>query len=129
MLAELRYAGGRYDDARVLCASARTTTEPHDLFNIVLLDSMEGCLLAREGRLEDGLRQCRRATERAERMDGVEASSASRRYLAEALFLAGRTDEAGTVAVEAIAIREAKGDATGAERTREGFEQLGLVVS
>ena len=129
MLAELRYVRGRYDDARALCASARTTTEPSDLFNFVLLDSIEGCLLAREGRLEEALRQCHRAIEHTDGMDGVEARAASRRYLAEALFLAGQTDEARTVAVEAIAIREAKGDTTGAARTREGFEQIGLAVS
>ena len=35
MLAELRYVRGRYDDAGALCASARTTTEPSDLFNFV----------------------------------------------------------------------------------------------
>jgi tetratricopeptide (TPR) repeat protein len=128
-LAELRYARGRYDDARALCASARTTTEPHDLFNFILLDSIEGCLLAREGRLEEALQQCHRAIERTDGMDGIEACAASRRYLAEALFLAGQTDEAMSVAVEAIAIREAKGDTTGAARTREGFEQIGLAIS
>jgi class 3 adenylate cyclase/tetratricopeptide (TPR) repeat protein len=129
MLAELRYVRGRYDDALALFASARTTTEPYDLFNIVLLDSIEGCLLAREGRLEEALRQCRRAIEHTDGMDGLEARAAPRRYLAEALFLAGRTDEARTVAIEAIAIREAKGDTTGAARTREGFEQIGLALS
>jgi class 3 adenylate cyclase/tetratricopeptide (TPR) repeat protein len=129
MLAELRYVRGRYDDARALCASARITTEPSDLFNIVLLDSIEGCLLAREGHLEEALRQCRRAIEHTDGMDGLEARAAPRRYLAEALFLAGQTDEARTVAVEAIAIREAKGDTTGAARTRKGFEQIGLAVS
>ena len=71
MLAELRYVRGRYDDARALCASARTTTEPSDLFNFVLLDSIEGCLLAREGRLEEALRQCRRAIEHTDGMDGT----------------------------------------------------------
>jgi tetratricopeptide (TPR) repeat protein len=129
MLAELRYVRGRYDDARALCASARSTTEPSDLFNFVLLDSIEGCLLAREGRLDEALRQCRRAIELTVEMDGIEARAASRRYLAEALLLAGQTDDARTVAVEAIAIREAKGDMTGATRTREGFEQIGLAVS
>jgi class 3 adenylate cyclase/tetratricopeptide (TPR) repeat protein len=128
MLAELRYASGRYDDARALCASARLTTEPSDLFNFVLLDSIEGCLLAQEGRLEEALRQCRRAIEQTDGMDGVEVRAASRRYLGEALFLAAQTDEARTAALEAIAIREAKGDTTGAARTRQVFEKLGLAV-
>jgi tetratricopeptide (TPR) repeat protein len=129
MLAELRYVRGRYDDARALCASARTTTETSDLFNFVLLDSIEGCLLAREGRLEEALWQCRSAIEHTSGMDGLEALAAPRRYLAEALCLAGQTDEARTVAAEAIAIREAKGDMTGAARTREALEQIGLAVS
>ena len=129
MLAELRYSRGRHDDARALCASARITTEPYDLFNIVLLDAIEGCLLAREGRLEEALRQCHRAIEHTDGIDGLEARAASRRYLAEALVLAGQTDEARAVAAEAIAIREAKGDASGAARTREVFEQIGLATS
>jgi tetratricopeptide (TPR) repeat protein len=129
MLADLRYVRGRYDDARALCASARTTTEPSDLFNFLLLDAIEGCLLAREGRLEEAVALCRRAIEHTAGMDGLEACATPRRYLAEALFLAGRTDEARTVAVEAIAIREAKGDMTGAARTREIFEQIGLAVA
>ena len=62
-------------------------------------------------------------------MDGLDARATPRRYLAEALFLAGQTDEARTVAVEAIAIREAKGDTTGAARTRKVFEKIGLAIS
>jgi hypothetical protein len=73
-----------------------------------LLDSIEGCLLARAGRLEEALRQCHRTIEHTDGMDGLEALAASRRYLAEALFLAGQTNEARTVGVEAIAIRTAR---------------------
>ena len=128
MLADLRYARGRYDDARALCATARATTEPSDLYNFILLDAVEGCLLAREGRAEDGVRQCRRAVELASSSDGRDVLARSRRFLAEALFLAGRTEEARTIGAESVAIREAKGDRTAAARTREVFEKLGLRV-
>jgi tetratricopeptide (TPR) repeat protein len=129
MLADLRYVHGRYDDARALCANARLTTQQDDLFNFILLDAIEGCLLAREGRLGEAIRQCRRAVERSDGMDGLEALAVPRRYLAEALFLAGQAAEARTVALEAIAIRDTKGNTTGAARIREIFEQIGVEVS
>jgi class 3 adenylate cyclase/tetratricopeptide (TPR) repeat protein len=127
-LADLYYNLGRFDEARELCASARETTEPSDLINFVMVDAIEGSLLAREGRLEEAIEQCRRGVERTEGSDGLENLAIPRRYLAETLFLAGRTSEAARVGAEALEIRDAKGDATGAARTRELFAQLGLEI-
>ncbi len=128
-LADLYYNVGRLDEARELCTSARNTTEPHDVINFVMLDAIEGSLLAREGRFEEAIAQCRRGVERTEGSDGLENLALPRRYLAEALFLAGRTNEAAEVGAEALAIRDAKGDATGAARTRELFAAFGLEVA
>jgi tetratricopeptide (TPR) repeat protein len=127
-LADLYYVLGRYDDARELCASARETTEPHDLINFVMLDAIEGSLLGREGRLEEGVLQCRRGVERTDGSDGLENLAKPRRYLAETLFLANRMKEAEEVAAEALEIRDAKGDVTGAARTREYLSAVGLAL-
>jgi hypothetical protein len=94
-----------------------------------MLDAIEGSLLARQGRVEEAVGQGRRAVALTEGTDGLENLALPRRYLAETLFLAGETAEAGRVGAEALAIREAKGDDTGAARTRELFAALGLEVA
>jgi len=128
-LADLYYNAGRLDESRELCMRARETTELNDLINFVMLDAIEGCLLAREGRFEEAIGQCRRGVERTEGSDGLENLALPRRYLAETLHLAGRSHEASQVGAEALAIRDAKGDETGAARTRELFARLGLEVT
>lgn len=125
-LADLCYMRGRFNEARELCATARKTTEPNDLINFVMLGGIEGSLAAREGRFEEGVEHGRRAVELTAGTDGLEGLAVPRRYLAETLFLAGKATEARVMAGEALAIRDAKGDATGAARTRELFAALGL---
>ena len=127
-LADLLYGRGRYDEARKLCAEARATTEEDDVVNFVLCDAIEGGLLAREGRLDEAEARARHAVTLTEGIDFREARAIARRYLAEVLLLAGRTDEARALAAESLAIREAKGDVTGAARARELFARLGLQV-
>jgi class 3 adenylate cyclase/tetratricopeptide (TPR) repeat protein len=128
-LADLYYNLGRFDQARELCASARETTEADDLINFVMLDAIEGSLLARGGSFDEAIEQGSRAVGLTEGTDGMENLALPRRYLAETLFLAGRADEAAQVGAESLAIRDAKGDATGAARTRELFAVLGLEVT
>jgi tetratricopeptide (TPR) repeat protein len=127
-LADLYYNLDGFDEARELCVRARATTEPGDLINFVMLDAIEGSLLAREGRFEEAIEQGRHAVELTTGSDGLENLALPRRYLAETLFLAGRTNEAAQIGAETLAIRDAKGDATGAARTRELFASLGLEV-
>jgi class 3 adenylate cyclase/tetratricopeptide (TPR) repeat protein len=127
-LADVCYQLGRFEDAYELCGSARATTEQSDLINVMFIHAIEGCLLAREGRFEEALERGRRAVALSEASDGLEVLALSRRYLAETLFLAGETAKAGLVAAEALAIRDAKGDATGAARTRELFAAIGLEL-
>jgi hypothetical protein len=58
-------------------------------------------------------------------MDGLEAVRLLGVTLQRLSFSPHRRMRRRTVAVEAIAIREAMGDTTGAARTREVFEQIG----
>ena len=127
-LADLYYNLGRFDEARELCVRARATTEPGDLVNFVMLDGIEGSLLARGGHFEEGIEQGRHAVELTTGSDGLENLALPRRYLAETLFLAGHPEEAARVGAESLAIRDAKGDATGAVRTRELFAAIGLEL-
>ena len=126
-LADLCYMRTRFDEARDLCATARKTTEADDLVNFVMFDAIEGALAAQEGRFEEGVEQGRHAVELTTGTDGLEGLAVPRRYLAETLFLAGMEKEASAMATETLAIRDAKGDATGAARTRQRFAALGLA--
>ncbi len=76
-----------------MCEPGRPT-EPGDLINFVMLDAIEGSLLARDGRFEEAIEQGRRAVELTEGSDGLENLALPRRYLAETFFLAGRTEDA-----------------------------------
>ena len=125
-LAQLFYDLGRFDDALELCSRARATTESNDLINFAIAGAIEGSLLARDGRFDEGVARGRGAVELTAGTDGLEMLAVPRRYLAETLFLAGETAEAERVAAEALAIRDRKGDVTGAALVRELFQQLGL---
>jgi len=125
-LAQLFYDLGRFDDALELCSRARATTESNDLINFAVAGAIEGSLLARDGRFDEGVARGRGAVELTAGTDGLEMLAVPRRYLAETLFLAGETVEAERVAAEALAIRDRKGDVTGAALVRGLFERLGL---
>jgi hypothetical protein len=75
------------------------------------------------------LRAGRDAIEHTDGMDGLEAVRLLGVTLQRLSFSPHRRMRRRTVAVEAIAIREAMGDTTGAARTREVFEQIGLAIS
>ena len=96
------------------------------LINFAIADAIEGSLLARDGRFGEAVAQGRKAVELTSGTDGLEMLAVPRRYLAETLFLAGETNEASQVAAEALAIRDRKGDVTGAQLVRGLFERLGL---
>lgn len=121
------YEQGRYDEVRAWCDKARDATGTDDVVNFILLDAIEGCLLAREGRFDEAEGRCRSAVEQTEAIDFTEGRTVARVYLAEMLALAGRP-EATEIAQQALSIREAKGDVTGAARDRERFGKLGIEV-
>jgi tetratricopeptide (TPR) repeat protein len=128
-LADLLYDRGEYDDVWEWAEKARAVTGPDDLVNFVYLDSIEGALLAREGRFDEAEARARNAVDLTATIDHGETRALSLRYLAEVLALAGRAEEAERVAGEALAAHDAKGDITGAARMRELFANLGLGVT
>jgi len=127
-LACFLYEQGRYDEVRGWCEKARETTGADDVVNFVLLDVLDGCLLAREGRFGDAEEHARRGVELTETIDFVEGRALARRYLAEVLALAGKRDDAADASEQALAILEAKGDVALAARVRESLAELGIEV-
>jgi class 3 adenylate cyclase/tetratricopeptide (TPR) repeat protein len=127
-LARVLYEQGRHDEVRHWCERARATTGESDLVNFVLLDGLEGCLLAHEGRYEEAEARAARGIESAETTDFVELRFASRACLAEVLALAGRPEEGARSGAEAVALLEAKGDVALAARARERLATLGVAA-
>jgi len=123
------YDQGRYDEAAALCVRARESTLSEDLANFVMVDSIEGALLAREGRVDEAERVGRRGLELAETTDLFQIRGMyARSGLAEVLSLAGKRGEASATAAEAIAIHDDKGDVTGSAFLRRRFESMGIEV-
>ena len=128
-LAQCLYVQGRFDEARDLCAIGRQASPPDDLINFVYTDALEGCLFARDGRHAEADALLRQSFERVETTDFVFARSAIRLFHAETLSRAGDAEEAQRAASIAIALLEDKGDVTGAARTRERLDELGVDVA
>jgi class 3 adenylate cyclase/tetratricopeptide (TPR) repeat protein len=128
-LADILYGRGHYDEVREWADKARAITGPDDLVNFVYLDSMDGALLAREGRFDEAEVRARNAVDQTATIDHGETRARSLRYLAEVLALAGRTEEAERVAADALAVFDEKGDLTGAARARELLVSLGIEVA
>ena len=72
-------------------------------------------------------RRRRRALEMAEETDYFFMRTWARVLLAETLTLVDRHAEANTLASEAVAILDAKGDLTGGARLREHLDRAGVA--
>ena len=128
-LARCLYDQGRYDEVSALCARARESTLSEDIANFVMVDSIEGALLAREGRLGEAEEMARRSLALSETTDFFQMRGMyARSGLAEVLSLAGKAEEAAATAAEAIAIHDDKGDVTGSAFLRRRFDAMGIEV-
>jgi class 3 adenylate cyclase/tetratricopeptide (TPR) repeat protein len=116
--------------ARALCGTARERTLPEDTVNFIFLNEVESYIAAKAGDLDEGERLARQAVDLAETTDFFQLRGMrSRGALAEILALRGETDEAATVAAEAIAHHENKGDVAGVAVLRKHFADIGLAVA
>ena len=128
-LAQCLCEQGRYDEALDLCPVVRDTSPSDDIVNFIYADMVEGSVLARRERLEEGLPLLERALERADATDFYFSRAEARLALADALALAGEDDRASAVAQEALGIYHAKGDATSEARARERIARCGIQVA
>jgi class 3 adenylate cyclase/tetratricopeptide (TPR) repeat protein len=128
-LAQCLCEQGRYDDALDLCPVVRDTSPSDDIVNFIYADTVEGYVLARRERLEEGLVLIERALERADATDFYFARADVRLSLADVLALAGEDDRARAVAREALEIYHTKGDVTGEARARERMARGGIAVA
>jgi len=128
-LAQCVMRQGRFDEARELCAFARERTLPDDLINYVYLDGTEAHIAAHDRRLEEAERLARHGVELADTTDFFTVRGMrARGTLAEILRLAGKDEEARSVAAAGMAFHEGKGDIAGAAALREQLDRAGVEV-
>jgi tetratricopeptide (TPR) repeat protein len=121
--------GGDEEEIEALCVAARERTIAGDLANFIFLDWAESHLLSAGGRLDEAEEHARHALEVSDETDLFLARARSRAVLAEVLHRAGRSDEARSMASEAVAVHEAKEDMTGAAWLRAYLANAGIPVA
>jgi hypothetical protein len=130
VLAECLYRRGAGDaEIDELCERVRETTGADDKANFIWLEMVDGVLHARRGEQEETEAAVKRALALTEQVDFHFACSMSRALGAEALARVGRRDDARRLAVEALQMFAAKGDATGAAQFRARFSSLGIEAA
>ena len=128
-LAQCLCEQGRYDEAFDLCPVVRETSPADDLFNFIYADMIEGSVLVRRERNEEGLALLSRALDRADATDFFFARAEVRLSMGDALALVDEDDRAKAVVEDALEIYRAKGDVTGEARARERSARHGIAVA
>jgi class 3 adenylate cyclase len=117
----------RDDEALEWARYTRERSPAGDVTNFLSADAIEGCVLARRGEVEAGLRLASDAAERVDRTDFWEQRSELHEILGEVLVHAGRLDEARAELETAIRVAEAKGAAPWVDKIRRHADELGVL--
>jgi class 3 adenylate cyclase/tetratricopeptide (TPR) repeat protein len=117
-LAKATYLQGRYEEAERLTVVSEEATSPEDVWSQVAWRSARATILASRGESAESWRLAREAVELIEGTDALNMRASSLLSLARALGAAGRSEEAGKSAAEAVRLYEAKGNAVSAGKAR-----------
>jgi class 3 adenylate cyclase/tetratricopeptide (TPR) repeat protein len=117
-LAEAMYRQGKLDEAEQFGRFCEEVAAFDDVTSQVLWRSIQGKVLARRGRLDEGERIVRAAVDIIGRTDALDYQGNAFMDLAEVLSLEGRTEEAAMAIMEAVQLFEAKGNIVSAEHSR-----------
>ena len=128
-LAQSLYSLGRLDDAHEMARVAREASPHGDLINGVIADAVDGCLLSKQGRIDEADVLLRRAVEGVEKTDFFFVRADVPLMYAEALSVAGDATGASRAAALGLERLEKKGDVTGAVRARERLDSLGIAYA
>ena len=127
-LAELLYEQGRLHDVHEWRDKARATTGADDLANFLLLDLLDGCLLGRDGRIDEAEAAAQRAIQRLELIDMNEIEAEAHGYLAEIFASTGKLEVAREHGSRSLSIAERKNDIALAGRLRGWLTAAGVDV-
>jgi class 3 adenylate cyclase/tetratricopeptide (TPR) repeat protein len=118
LLGQTLYALGRYDEVEPLGRRAEELATEDDVDTQTLWRCVQGKVLARQRRFEEGETLVREAFELLAPTDAVVFRHDTLLDLAEVLRLAGRTDDARATLAEAMSIAERKGSPVMVEAAR-----------
>jgi DNA-binding SARP family transcriptional activator len=118
------YEQGRYDDAFALLGAIDEAPAPTDREWQIKRTGVPACLLARRGQLEEAERLAREGVAVAADSEFVNLHGDVLLDLAEVLHLAGRVEDAGATAVEAVGLYDRKGNVVSAARARAFADEL-----
>jgi predicted ATPase/class 3 adenylate cyclase len=123
-LAQALYEQGRDDDARRFTQISESLAASDDLLTQVVWRSVRARILAGEGRMDEADKLALEAVAIGESTDFLNTRAGAAVDLAEIRRQAGRLEEAGTAAAEALALYEQKRNRVAAEKTRDRFAVL-----
>jgi class 3 adenylate cyclase/tetratricopeptide (TPR) repeat protein len=106
------------DEARVALERAEAVSAPGDVINFVITHCARARLALRDGDTDTAERWARGAVEQAARTDFVGDHAAALVELSRVLWVAGRGEEARSVASRALKLFKARGDLPGVDAAR-----------
>jgi class 3 adenylate cyclase/tetratricopeptide (TPR) repeat protein len=115
---------GQADEALRLADKSRELSAGGDVASQIGWRWARGRALARTGELDEAERLLREATDLSERTDFANLRADSHSYLAETLWLGGRSDEAAAALRRAIELYDAKGNVVQAARMQALLDGL-----
>jgi class 3 adenylate cyclase/tetratricopeptide (TPR) repeat protein len=124
LLGEVLYAQGQYDEAFELTVVSEKAASPDDLLSQMLWRSLRAKILARRGVLDEADALSQVATRMAAETDSVDFQAGVLMDRAEALRLAGRTEESVRAAEEARSLYERKENIVSSEQARGFLAEL-----
>ena len=124
-LAEALYQLDRDDEASEFATFSETVAAPDDVLTQFLWRGIRGKLLARAGRIEEGVAASREAVRLAHTSDDPTAQGNALVDLAEVLVAGGQVSDAAATLAAAVGRFDAKGHVTAAAAGRRRLDRLG----
>ncbi|MGZ8641132.1 MAG: AAA family ATPase [Actinomycetota bacterium] len=126
-LAQILCTLERFDEAEGFATIARNVAVEDDLSSQVFGRSAQAIVLAARGELDEAERLVREAVRMFEDAESPGAQGGVRMDLARVLRMAGKAEEAGEAAREALAFFELKGNRPSSDATRAFLHELGRL--
>ncbi len=128
LLAEALFNQGRYDEAEQFTTISRELAAPDDVSSQFLWRSVRAKVMAAEGEISRAEALAREAVDIIRTSEEPDAQAEALLGLAEILVLAGRPDEADSIARESLNLFTSKGNIVAGERAKAFLAEIARVA-